>query len=362
MKRYGGLFPKICSIENLMEAHRNAKRDKAYYKEVKAVNKNPEHYASVIRDMLINKTYKVSEYEIKPMKERGKERLLMKLPYFPDRIIQWAILLQTEHTFMEVFTDFTCASITGRGIHRASMFIDRYMEDKKGTAYCLKLDIKKFYPSIDHAVLKGLLIRKIKDKELLELLFLIIDSTPDGKGIPIGSYLSQYLANFYLAYFDHWLKEEKGVKYVVRYMDDIVVFSHSKAELHALRRDMAVYLFRELKLKIKENWQVFPTGVRGVDFIGYRHFFGYKLLRKATCKRFKRKMRAIKDKVAKGLKMTYNEWCSANSYKGWLKWCDGFRLSEKYLAPIQDALTAYYRNNIKKHRKPKIKKESEAHA
>jgi len=137
-------------------------------------------------------------------------------------------MLQIEFVFMEVFTDFTCASIKGRGIHKASSLIDRHMEDVGETQYCLKIDISKFYPNIDHNILKFLLRKKFKDKKLLKLLDKIINSTPGNKGVPIGSYLSQFLANFYLAYFDHWLKEEKKVKYVVRYMDDVVILHHSK--------------------------------------------------------------------------------------------------------------------------------------
>lgn len=147
-------------------------------------------------------------------------------------------MLQIEFVFMEVFTDFTCASLKNRGIHRATALLDRYMKDKSGTAYTLKIDISKFYPHVDHEILKKLLRKKFKDKDLLELFDKIIDSIPGGVGVPIGSYLSQYLANFYLAYFDHWLKEEKKVKYVVRYMDDVVILHHSKDFLHSLKREM----------------------------------------------------------------------------------------------------------------------------
>lgn len=90
------------------------------------------------------------------------------------------------------------------------------------------------------------------------------------------------------------------------------------------------------------------TAVRGVDFVGYRHFYGYKLLRKKTCKQFKKKMLLIKKKVKNNIQMTYNEWCSVNSYKGWLLWCDSFRLVQKYIAPIQAALDEYYQTKIKR--------------
>lgn len=348
MKRYGNLFAKIYDMDNLKLAHKSARKDKLFYKEVKMVDSDEEYYLTQIQEMLKNKTYKVSEYSVQTISDKGKERQLMKLPYFPDRIIQWAIMLQIEAAFHEVFTDFTCASLKDRGIHKASKLLTRYMKDEAGTAYTLKLDVCKFYPNIDHAILKKLLRKKFKDADLLELLDEIIDSIPGEKGVPIGSYLSQYLANFYLAYFDHWLKEEMGVQYVIRYMDDIVILHHSKDFLHWLKRKIDEYLNLNLQLTIKDNWQAFPTGIRGVDFVGYRHFYGYKLLRKVTCKRFKKKMLSILKKIRANIQISYTDWCSANSYKGWLLWCNGFRLTEKYLVPIQEVLENYYNTKIKR--------------
>lgn len=348
MKRYGNLYAKIYDMDNLKEAHRNARKDKLFYKEVKMVDSNPEYYLSQIQDMLKNKTYKVSKYSVQKIWDKNKERELMKLPYFPDRIIQWAIMIQIEDVFHQVFTDFTCASLRNRGIHKASKLLTKYMKDVPGTTYCLKIDVSKFYPNINHSILKQLLRRKFKDADLLELLDLIIDSIPGEKGVPIGSYLSQYLANFYLAYFDHWIKEEMGVHYVIRYMDDIVILHHSKEFLHWLKNQMDKYLQENLQLKIKDNWQVFPTATRGIDFVGYRHFYGFKLLRRTTYKRFKKRMLYIVRKIRKGIPIGYKDWCSFNSYKGWLKWCDSFRLALKYVVPLQATMDEYYQLKIKR--------------
>lgn len=316
MKRYGNIYAKIYDMENLKLAHENARKDKLYYKEVKMVDGDPETYLKQIQDMLINKTYEVSEYEVSTINDKGKERELWKLPYFPDRIIQWAIMLQIEKVFMQVFCSHTCASIKDRGITKAARLTEKAMKDKKNCEYCLKIDVSKFYPNIDHCVLKKLLRRKFKDKELLELLDKIVDSYPGEKGVPIGSYLSQFLANFYLSYFDHWMKEKMKIKKIIRYMDDITIFHKSKEFLHWLLMKMKEYLEINLKLMIKPNHQVFPTAVRGMDFVGYRFFFNYKLLRKSTCKKFKRKMLQIKKKQDEGKLINYSEWCSANSYIG----------------------------------------------
>ena len=322
MKRYGNIYAKIYDMDNLRLAHENARKDKLYYKEVKMVDSNPEYYLKEIQEMLINKTYEVSEYDVSVLNDKGKERELMKLPYYPDRIIQWAIMLQIEPIFMKVFCAHSCASIKDRGITKAARITENAMKDEKNAKYCLKIDVSKFYPNIHHAILKKLLRKKFKDKDLLELLDKIIDSYPGEKGVPIGSYLSQYLANFYLSYFDHWLKEKMKIKKVIRYMDDMTIFHKSKEFLHWLFEKMNEYLNENLKLTIKHNWQVFPTAIRGVDFVGYRFFFGYKLLRKSICKKFKRKMLDIKKKQDAGKLINYSEWCSVNSYAGWLSWCN----------------------------------------
>lgn len=343
MKRFNNIYEKIYDIENLRLAHKNAREDKLFYREVKMVDANPDFYLGEIQKMLKNETYKVSDYMCSIINDKGKERELAKLPYYPDRIIQWAIMLQIEDIFLKTFCHHTCSSIPGRGIKHAWKLTRKYMKDKNNTKYCLKLDVSKFYPSINHDILKTLLRKRFKDKKLLRLLDEIIDSYPDEKGVPIGSYLSQYLANFYLAYFDHWLKEDKHQKYVVRFADDIVIFGSSKSELHQLIKDIIEYMDKELDLKIKDNWQVFPTGKRGVDFVGYRFFYGYILLRKSTCKRFKKKMLHIKRKWNSGRLINYSEWCSANSYVGWLIWCNSYRLYIKYIKPVIPALIAYYK-------------------
>lgn len=349
MKRVGNIYSKIFDMDNLREAHRNARKDKLFYKEVVMVDNDPDFYLGEIQKMLMNHSYHVKreDYTVSTINDKGKERELWKLPYYPHRIIQWAVMLQIEPVFNSVFTDFTCASLPNRGIHKAQRLINRYLKDEPGTEYCLKIDVHHFYPNIDHQILKDLLRKKFKDADLLALLDMVIDSHPP-KGLPIGSYLSQYLANYYLSYFDHWLKEELGVKYAVRYMDDVIIFSHNKAFLQWVVRRIIEYLKTRLNLELKKNWQVFPTIARGVDFVGYRFFRAFTLLRKKSCKRFKTATLKIREKWEQGKRINYRQWCTINSYKGWLKWCDSFRLAEKYIQPIQKAADDYYFNVILK--------------
>ena len=206
--------------------------------------------------------------------DSGKDREIFKLSYFPDRICQWAILQVIEPYLVKNFIKNTYSAIPGRGIHLALHDIDQAVQhDVPGTQYCLKIDARKYYPSINHDILKKKYRRLFKDDDLLWLLDEIIDSTPGDTGIPIGNYLSQYSGNFYLSSFDHWMKEVKHVKYYYRYMDDIVILGSDKKELHKPLLEIKEYFRKELKLTVKDNWQVFPTFVRGIDFVGYRTFF-----------------------------------------------------------------------------------------
>lgn len=328
MKRFGNLFEQICELENLRKAHRNSRKNKAFYKEVKMVNSNEDYYLGLIRESLIKETYKTSKYEKFIKIDQNKEREIYKLPYYPDRIVQWAILQIIEPILKNKMINDTYSAIPKKGIHYGLKRVTKALEDSDGTKYCLKFDIKKYYPSINHTILKNKYRRIFKDAKLLSLLYEIIDSVEmtEDTGIPIGNYLSQWSANLFLSDFDHWLKETKRRKYAYRYMDDVVVLGETKEELHKLLNDIRVY-FERLKLTIKQNHQVFPVDIRGIDFLGYRIFRGYILLRKTTCKNLKRKMLTLKQKEV----ITDKDICSIRSYEGWLKWCNSYRLKEKYM-------------------------------
>ena len=329
MKRYNNLYKEIYDIENLKLAHIKASKGKGHYSEIKKVNKNLDARLLKIQIMLKNKTYKTSKYKVKTVNDNGKNRTIRALPYYPDRIIQWAIMLVIEKVFIKTFIADTYSAIPNRGIHKALYKLKKVLKKEKDL-YCLKLDIKKYYDNINHKVLKSLLRKKFKDNDLLILLDEIIDSMKGSKGIPIGNYTSQYFANFYLSYFDHWIKEDLGIKHYFRYMDDIIILDKDKTKLHDIFNKINSYVTNDLKLIIKSNWQVFPVAVRGIDFIGYRFFNDYILLRKSIAKRFKRTM--IKFKKYK--KLTKSNLLSIGSYYGWLIHCNGYNLFYKYIKGI----------------------------
>lgn len=381
------LFNSICSMDNLYRAYQNAKSGKGWYKEVKQIEKRPFYYLAGLQYMLKNHLFKTSEYEIFILNEGKKKRDVYKLPFFPDRIAQWAILQVIEPFLVANMTADTYSAIPGKGIQpivndlrgyyktkrvdgkKKSVWVPSILlTDEENTRYCYKIDLHHYYQSINHEVLKQKFRKVFKDPELLWLLDEIADSintateedlielslsreieVDPNTGIPIGNYMSQYSGNFYLSSFDHWVKEELHVKHYYRYMDDVVIFASSKEELHEIHRKVTAYTRDYLHLNIKGNYQIFPTKVRGVDFVGYRFFGEYTLLRKSTAINFKRKMRACRKKMENNIPPTYNEWCSFNSYKGWLGNCDSYRLFKKYMEPLIEYMQNYYEREVKDH-------------
>lgn len=344
MKTLKNVYSKIYDIDNLRLAHRNASKDKVFYKEVRMVNKDENHFLFNIQKILKNKTYHISkkDYTIETIFERWKLRELWKTSFYPHSIIQHAIMQVIWPMLYSVYTSFSCASIKWMWWKRVQELMRRYLKDKEWTRYCLKIDITKYYPNINHAALKRLLRKKIKDTDLLRLLDMIIDSYPGKKWLPIWSYLSQHLANFYLSYFDHWLKEVLHIKYVIRYMDDIVILSDNKTKLRVIFRRMKKYLSKILKLKIKWNYQIFPVDIRWIDFVWYRYFHWFILLRKWTATSFKRKASHVLQKQLHWQLVNFRERSAINSYAWWLIHCDSYRLYKKYITPIVPTMVKYY--------------------
>jgi RNA-directed DNA polymerase len=315
MKRKNNLYQRICSVENLQLADSIARKGKLTQPGVIDHDRNRETNIKDLHRMLVDKTYKTSEYTTFTIYE-PKERIIFRLPYFPDRIVHHAVMNILEPIFISTFTADTYSCIKKKGIHAAAAAVRIALRDIPGTRYCLKLDIKKFYPNVDHEILKQLLRRKIKDADLLWLLDGIIDSA---EGLPIGNYLSQYFANFYLTYFDHWLKEQLRLKYYFRYADDMVILSDSKEQLHQLLDKISRYLNENLKLQVKDNYQIFSVSSRGIDFVGYVFYHTHTLLRKSIKQSFARMLRRNKNPQ------------SIASYRGWAVHCNSKNLLKKLL-------------------------------
>lgn len=328
MKRVGFLYPEICDIENIRLAIMKASLGKRNRTHVREVLDNLDYYTGKIQKMLVNKTYQPSPYTIKTIFDGAskKERTIYKPRFYPDQIIHWALILKLQPIMMRGMYAYTCGSVPGRGTSYDQKYVRRALDlDYQGTKYCLKMDVSKFYPSIDQSLLKQMFRKMIKDKSCLWLIDTIIGSTETG--LPIGNYTSQWFSNIFLQDLDHHIKEILQVKHYVRYVDDLVILSGNKRKLHQIRKAIAAFL-SEKNLKLKGNWQVFLISKRFIDFLGLKFYRNKTTLRKTNSLRIKRRMA----KISKKEYLNYPDACAIVSYWGWIKRSDSFRFYQKHIS------------------------------
>lgn len=337
MKKYNHVYEKMLTSDAILNSYRLSRKNKASWV-TSMVDENPEYYLKLLQNMLKNKDFKTSEYEIFYKYDSGKLRKIANLPYFPDRIAQCDYVINViEPIWLPVFIEFTYAAIPGRGPTKALKQLQNYLKtDCNGTQQVLKLDIKKYFDSIDKNILKEIYSRKLKDKDALDFAFEIIDSWTEN-GIPIGNYTSQYFGNIYLSYFDHWVKEVLKVKYYLRYMDDMIILTNSKERAWYLYNQINEYLTNNLKLTLKPA-QPHLVEDRGVDFVGYRSFHNYSLIRNKTKRKIKHKTLRINQKLNKNNCLDKHDKGVIASYNGSLKWGNCYRLRQCTIDQFQKYL------------------------
>ena len=322
MKRIGNLHEKICTVENIELADAKARQKKTHRWGIIKHDKKKEKENLKLKEVLENGEYKTSKYSTFKIYE-PKEREIFRLPYYLDRITHHAIMNVMEPIWVKLFIKNTYSCIKDRGIHNLVQDLRKDLDDyPEETTYCLKMDIRKFYPSVTHEILEDIIKKKLKDPKLLDLLHEIINSAD---GVPIGNYLSQFFANLYLCYFDHWAKEELGLKFYYRYADDIVILHTDKNFLHNVLVAIKLYLKHVLNLQLKPNYQIYPVSSRGIDFVGYKFFHTHTLLRHSI----KQRMFKLIKKYTDGHMSKEELKRRLVSYFGWLKYCDSKNLLRK---------------------------------
>lgn len=336
MKTYKNLFTKICSFENLYLAYLKARKYKRYKSYVLEFSFNLENNLLTLQRDLMDGTYRHNGYQ-KFIVYDSKKRII-KAPSFRDRVVHHALCNIIEPIFDRGFIYDSYACRRKKGTHRAvkrlgyflqslSAKLQKKAEEHKTRPriYCLKCDISKYFESIDHEILFYLLQKKIGDQEVLILLKKIIDSTPGGKGIPIGNLTSQLFANIYLNELDQFIKHRLRIEYYIRYVDDFLILDFYKPKLRQTKELIRNFLQEKLKLELHPvKARLFPID-KGIDFLGYTVFNHYKLLRKSTVKRFIKRMGRCREEIAKGktnrkfLKSHWQSWLGyasfANSWK-----------------------------------------------
>ena len=335
-KRVGYLYERMLDKEVIRSCIITGSRGKRKRQDVKEVLSDVDGYTEKVYKLLATETYVPTV----PRKIRifdnscRKERDIKVVPYYPDGIIQQLAVYAMKDVLMRGMYRWSCASIPGRGNSCAANYVKKHLkEDAKGTKYCGKFDIHHYYPTISKQKMMDALRRKIKDEKLLNLVEMIIRSDPD-PGISIGFYLNQWLANFFLEPLDHFICTLKGVKYYVRNMDDIVILGGNKKKLHRAREHISRYLETMLGLKLKDNWQIFKTDSRGIDFVGFRFFHGRTILRRRNFQKLRRNARTARRFLETHRKIPPHIAAGLLSRAGQLQHCNGQNVFDKYIKPI----------------------------
>lgn len=247
MKRKGNLYARIIDRQNLELAFDKAKKGKTWQRTVKNAERHREELLDKLEEMLKNHEYRTSPYHTKTIYE-PKKRIIYILPFFPDRIVQHAIMNIIEPLWDSLMYYHSYACRKKKGQHKGST---KCMEYTRESPYCLKCDISKFYPSVNHKILYKIIKRKIKCKYTLEMLHEIIESIPGETNVPIGNYLSQWMGNIYLNELDTYVKQTLRIKHYIRYCDDFVLFG-TKQELAAVIPKVQDFVNNRLQMKLSK--------------------------------------------------------------------------------------------------------------
>lgn len=314
MKRYGCLYSQIINFENILIAAKKAQKGKKFRDNVLEFNYNFESEIAKLQEELVNQTYRPGNYRTFYIKE-PKIRMISAAPY-RDRVVHHALCNIILPLIETTFIADSYANRVGFGSHRA---LQRFTNFSRSSRYVLQCDIQKYFPTIDHEILKTLLRRKIKCSDTLWLIDTIIDNSNEQllvvehfagddlltpierrRGLPVGNLTSQFFANVYLNGFDHFVKEELQVKKYLRYVDDFSLFSDDWQFLSDARFAIEEYLANQLRLKIHPiKSQLFETRL-GANYVGFRILPNQIRVRTENLRRARRRLKFMQRKSNQG--------------------------------------------------------------
>lgn len=346
------LYEPMLEHSNVEDKFKKAAKGKTTRPDVAEILSNIEYHTDFLMEQLKNtapesmqverpeKSWKPSNHQKVTINEgtTKKSRNIEKPRYNYEQVVHHIVIGACQETMMKGMYEFACGSVPNRGAHYGKKYMERWIHgDKKNCKYVLKMDIRHFFESVDHDVLKKFLKKKIKDRKMLHILFLIIDGCE--MGLPLGFYTSQWLANFMLQPLDHYIKEQLHAKYMVRYMDDIVILGSNKKELHRIRDEIEKYLNERLHLKMKYNHQVFRFDYidrkskerkgRPIDFMGFQFYHDKTILRESIMLSCTRKVA----RVSKKDKITWYDESAILSYMGYIKHTDTYNVYTDRIKP-----------------------------
>ncbi len=264
-------FDKYLTYEKLEESHRLCQKSKTTKKEIILFNLKKEEYLNWLYNELKNGTYRHGGYRI--FYVNVPKRRKVQVSRYIDRIVhRWIVDNFLKEYFMKDFISSSYACIKYRGMHKAVLDVQKTMRHCRriwGEYYILKMDVAKYFQSVDRKILLKILERKIKDQKLLDLIYKIVYSSEGEKGLPIGNYTSQTFANIYLNEVDQFIKHKLKCKYYFRYMDDSVILLRTKQEAKECLEKIKEFLATNLELTLNSKTQIIKDK-QGVNFCGYK--------------------------------------------------------------------------------------------
>lgn len=352
MKTYNKLYEEIISFENLILAWQKARKGKTKKDYVIKFEEFLFHNLMALHYELKYKSYKPKELVSFVLRD-PKTRVISKSD-FRDRVVHHAVCNVLEPIFDKTFINDSCANRIGKGnlygLNRLEKFVKKvskngltakniFQDTNYVVGYCLKADIKHYFQTVDHEILLNIIKRKITDDKTIWLINLILSNNSSSiwgganapRGMPLGNLTSQFFANIYLNELDYFVKHVLKTKYYLRYVDDFVILHNSKEKLEIWKEKIDRFLKAKLKLELHpQKSRIIPLS-RGIDFVGFRNFYYYKLVRKRNIRKMQKRLNSLKTG-----EIPY--WKLMESYQGWqayAKWANSFNLRKEILKEIQ---------------------------
>ncbi len=298
MKTHKNLYYKIYSWNNLTNAYRKAKKGKSKRRDVKEFEENIIENIQDLQFELMTKTYKPRPLKTFILRD-PKTRKISKSD-FRDRVVHHAICNIIEPIFDKIFIYDNCAGRKNKGtsfaLKRFKKFQLKTTNNLTSNGYCLKADIKHYFKEVNHGILINIIKKKIKDKKTIYLITKILKNYHNkGKGMPLGNLTSQLFASVYLNELDYFIKYRLKEKRYIRYVDDFLILNYSRFKLTFLKNRIKKFLKNNLKLELHKNKSKIILLSKGVDFVGFRNYYHFKLPRQRSIRSMKRKIQLFQN-------------------------------------------------------------------
>ncbi len=328
----GELYYRITNFQNLYTAFRKAFKGKKNDPEASTFFLNLEKNLFELRNDLLNQQYKPGKYRYFKIRD-PKERIISDAP-FRDKVVHHALVNVIEPVFETIFIENSFACRKGKGTHRAVLLAQKYIRSNN---FYLKMDIEKYFESMDHQRLVEIFSDTIKEQDVLWLLKTILRTSEQssgvkGKGIPIGNLTSQFFANIYLNKLDHYVLNKRSIDHYIRYMDDFVIFDNNKEKLKEERDQLKQFVSRDLLLKAKERATIIQKRDNGIGFLGYRVFPQLIRVKNKNIYRLKRKIRLREKQFNQGEIEESGFVSSVQSMLGYFKFANSRNLRRSIFA------------------------------